>query len=210
MNMRFLSMAVLLAAGHLGLAGCAQTKVTLVQRDAPYQDVDVAEPDFIVVKRFAVTADQARQVTTLVPQSAVVHTPSSEEMRLGNAFVSALERELVRAITNAGIRAHSESSAPAGTFKTGLFAGYCMQDTAGSPASDVGFHLKDDRFAVRVVFNIREVPVSAVTVDVKTRLRSGMPSEDLTTIANQEAKIVADKLVRELLVPAYRKRGWMI
>lgn len=227
MKTRFLGGAVLFATTCLGLAGCAKSNssvdtrsepaavdpdtrsdVSLVEQDAPYKDIDVKQPDFIIVTKVAVTPEQARSMATLRTQPASEHVPTADEQRIGDAFASALQTELVRAITNAGVQAHPEGSGPRGSFKDGVVLGYCLQGTAGSSAGTVGFQLKDDHFRVRVIFNIREVPVNGVTVDVATRLRAGMSDDKVRTIAAEEATMVADRLVQELLVPAYKRRGW--
>lgn len=209
MNMRFLGETLLLATAYMGLAGCSLSRVSLVERDAPYKNTDVKQPDFIMVTKAAVTPEQARKLATLRGQSPSEHVPTADEQRIGHAFASALQAELVKAITKAGIEAHAEESAPAGSFKTGIFLGYFLQGTAGSSGGSVGFQLKDDRFRLRVIFNIREVPVNGVTVDVRTRLRSGMSDEKIREIAAEEAETVARRLVKELLVPAYERRGWL-
>jgi len=193
----------------MGLAGCARSRVSLVERDAPYKEIDVQQPDFIIVTKAAVTPEQARKMPTLRGQSPSEHVPTADEQRIGNAFAGALQAELVKAITEAGIQAHPEGSAPGGSYKTGIVLGYCLQGTAGSSAGSVGFQLKKDRFGLRVIFNIKEVPVHGVTVDVETRLRSGMSDRKVKKIATEEAEMVADRIVQELLVPAYKRRGWL-
>src|SRR5262245_42532564 len=139
MNIRLVGTAVLAAAMGAGLAGCAtHSDVKVVERDTPYKDIDVQQPDFIIVTPVAVTPDQARRLQTLRPLSTSDHVPTADELRIGNAFASALESHLVHSITAAGIRAYPEASAPAGGYKTGIVLGYCLQGTSGSP---VGFQL---------------------------------------------------------------------
>lgn len=209
MNMRSLGWTLLLPTACIGLAGCVHSRVSLVERDAPYKDIDVKQPDFIMVGKAAVTPEQARKLATLRLQSSSEHIPTADEQRLGNALAGALQTELVKAINKAGIQAHPEGNSPEESFKTGVFAGYFLQGTAGSSTGSVGFQLIKDHFRLRVVFNIREVPINGVTVDMHTRLRTGMSDEKIQRIASEEAEVVADRLVDELLVPAYKRRGWL-
>jgi hypothetical protein len=174
----------------------------------PYHDIALDEPDFIIVERLGVTPSEIRRQPGVAGMSGADRAQSATEIEVGGAFSDALRDKLIAELREEGIRAYSRADAPEGTWKTGIIHGYYFTGSDAGGDSSLGMQLDDKKFRMRFNFNMREVTIADATVDMTTRLDEGDGMQSDTVY--KEAQMVADKLVKELVIPAYKRRGWSI
>ncbi len=184
------------------VGGCSKSSVTIAAESSPYRDIDIAQPDFIVIRDLGVTPADIRAKRDIGEISGNDRKQRDKEVAVGRMFSDALQVELVSALKKKGIKAYASEDAPRGTWKTGIVDGYYYK------GSSLGFPLKGNQFDIRTVFNIQQVEIGDATLDVKTELSIDMLNAECQRVANREAKMVAKEIVDEIVVPAYKRRGW--
>lgn len=204
MRKSILGATCLVLASMLTLPGCSHSKVTITDRSDPYRNIDLTEPDFIQVDRFAVTPDEVRMMSALGGVTGTDVDQKDKELTIGNAFSAALQSALIAELERDGIRAYARENAPRGTWKTGIISGYFYNN------AQLGFALRDSQFDARTVFNIREVEIGDITMDIQTKLHTNMMNSEWERVVDREAKMVAKEIVDKIVVPAYKRRGWSV
>ncbi len=202
MRQTILAFALCALVSVLTIPGCASSSVKLTDRSDPYRDIELTEPDFIVVDRFAATPEEVQARTVFADIRGRAFDQREREQRFGEQFAAALQRELVAQLTDSGIRAHARDDAPRGTWRTGVIDGYFFNEQL------LGFALRDRQFDARTVFMIREVEIGDVTADVRTRLTIDTMNAEAERIIDREARMLAQKIVDRVIMPAYQRRGW--
>lgn len=203
MNKSIIVAACASLAMLVAFPGCSSS-VKITDRSEPYREIDLTKPDFIRVERFAVTPADVRAMSALGQVTGADVDQSERELRVGTALAAAVQRAVVAELEANGITAHADENAPQGTWRTGVIRGYFFNNDR------LGFALRDRQYDARTVFNIREVEIGDVLLDVQTRIHSNMMNAEWEREVERDAGRIAREIVDNVVVPAYQRRGWLV
>ncbi len=205
----------ILTLALLAFAGCAshENTASLDDTSKPYAEIDISEPDFISVERFAVTIDEAEAVVSpSVLEAFTGQTPTERELAVGEAYAEALQNQIVAALKARNINAYPSESAPDMTYKTGIIRGFFFEEDEGE-GELFGFGLADSDISARLIFFMEEVIIGSSTLTTETDLKShrapkesAMSSETVEAI-EAAAQLAAEK-VADVVLEGYDRRGW--
>lgn len=212
------ALAAMLATMFVG--GCkSEDKVEVSDEKRPYAETDLHKPDFVVVDKFAVTAEEVKVMRGLTPaisRGFSDQTQTEEEVRVGQALATQIQESLVKELNARGIKTYPTATAPEMTYKTGVVSGMFYEIDKGDRTARnlLGFGLGQPSMSMQVLFNEREVTIASETITTKTALKAGLLpgvaaiDEALHGTLKKEADAVAVK-VADQVQAAYKKRGWL-
>ncbi len=213
-----LMLLCLLAA--VPFAGCdsPSKSVAISDEDLPYADIEIHEPDFVIVEDFGVTPDEIALMggfSNEIGRAFSSQTLTEEEIKVGRTLAKVLREQLVLEMNRLGITTYSPDEAPRMTFKTGVVKGFFYEADQGDRTlrNLLGFGLGQSSISMRVLFNEREVTIASVTVTTETEMKPGLLpgvaaiEEALVGTVENDARRAAKKIAEELYA-SYQKRGW--